>query len=125
MSKLIHFINIRKLVKSFGYAVRGVRSLLIQEQNARIHLLATVVVIVAGIVVGLNRYEWISIAVAIALVWVAEAMNTAIEDMVDFISPQKDSRAGRIKDMAAGGVLICATIAVIIGLLVFIPHFIK
>ena len=116
--------NIVKLVKSFGYAVRGIRQLIAREQNARIHLAATVVVFVAGFLVDLNRYEWIGICAAVGLVWGAEGLNAAVEKLVDFISPEKHPQAGLVKDIAAGAVLICAIIAAAIGLLVFIPHLI-
>ena len=92
------------------------------EQNARIHLLATVVVIAAGLLLGLNRYEWFGICVAIGIVWSAEAFNTAIEKLVDMVSPERCPQAGLVKDIAAGGVLICALIALVIALLVFMPH---
>ena len=94
------------------------------EQNARIHLLATVVVIAAGLLLGLNRYEWFGICVAIGIVWSAEAFNTAIEKLVDLISTERRPEAGLVKDIAAGGVFICALIAFIIALLIFLPHLI-
>lgn len=114
--------DIKKFVKSFGYAGWGIRQLIRHEQNARVHLLATVAVIVTGWLVGLNRYEWFGICVAIGLVWSAEAANTAVEKLVDMVSPERRPEAGLVKDIAAGGVLICAIVAVIIALLVFLPH---
>jgi diacylglycerol kinase (ATP) len=114
--------DFKKFVKSFGYAGRGLYRLIRHEQNARVHLLATVAVIAAGWLVRLNRYEWLGICVAIGLVWSAEAVNTAIEKLVDMVSPERRPEAGLVKDIAAGGVLICAIVAVIIALLVFLPH---
>ena len=115
--------NIKKFVKSFFYAGRGICQLARHEQNAWVHMLATVAVIVAGLLVGINRYEWLGICAAIGMVWCAEAVNTAIEKLVDLVSPERHPQAGLVKDLAAGGVLICAIIAVIIALLVFLPHF--
>ena len=113
--------NIKKFIKSFIYAGRGIYQLVRHEQNARVHMLATITVIVAGLLFGLNRYEWLGICVAIGMVWCAEAFNTSIEKLVDLVSPERHPQAGLIKDLAAGGVLICAIIAAIIALLVFLP----
>jgi diacylglycerol kinase (ATP) len=118
-------MNIKKLLKSFGYAGRGVCQFVRHEQNVRIHLLATVAVTVAGGLLGLNPYEWIAICVAIGLVFSAEAFNTAIEKLVDMVSPEQRPQAGLVKDLAAGGVLICALVSVIIALIVFLPYFIR
>ena len=115
--------NIRKFVKSFGYAGRGIYQLLKHEQNARIHLLATATVITVGLLIGLNRYEWLGICIAIGIVWGAEAFNTAIEKLVDMVSPERHPQAGLVKDLAAGGVLICAIVALTIAILIFLPHF--
>ena len=115
--------NIKKFIKSFFYAGRGIYQLIRYEQNAWVHMLATVIVIVAGLLLGLSRYEWIGICAAIGMVWCAEAVNTAIEKLVDLVSPERNPQAGLVKDIAAGGVLICAIVAIIIALLVFLPHF--
>ena len=117
--------NIKKFVKSFIYAGRGIYQLVRHEQNVRIHLLATVAVIIAGLLTGLNHYEWLGICVAIGMVWGAEAVNTAIEKLVDMVSPERRPQAGLVKDVAAGGVLMCAIMAIIIALLVFLPHLIN
>jgi diacylglycerol kinase (ATP) len=112
----------KKFVRSFIYAGRGIYQLVKREQNARVHLLATGTVIVAGLLVHLSRYEWLGICVAIGMVWSAEAINTAIEKLVDIVSPEHCPQAGVIKDIAACGVLVCAMVAVVIALLVFLPH---
>jgi diacylglycerol kinase (ATP) len=114
--------DLKKFVKSFGYAGRGIYQLIRHEQNAKVHLLATVAVIAAGWLAGLNRYEWLGICVAIGMVWGAETANTAIEKLVNMVSPERRPEAGLVKDIAAGGVLICAIVAIVIALLVFLPH---
>jgi diacylglycerol kinase (ATP) len=92
------------------------------QMNARIHLGATIVVVGAGFFYGISRGEWLAIMGAIGLVWTAEGLNTAIEAVVDLVSPGYHELAGRAKDIAAGAVL-CATIAaVVIGALVFWPR---
>jgi len=113
---------IKKFIKSFDYAGRGIYQLVKREQNARIHLLATVFVIIAGVLIGLNRYEWMVICIVVGMVWSAEAFNTAVEKLVDMISAERCPQAGLVKDIAAGGVLICALAAFIIAMLVFVPH---
>lgn len=72
----------------------------------------------------LNRIEWCLLLFAMALVWTAEALNTGIELLADEISEERRERLGRAKDVAAGGVLIAAIIAAIIGILIFWPHLI-
>jgi diacylglycerol kinase len=108
-----------KLIKSFGYAIKGLYFALKEEQNMRIHLVAVALVTIAGIFLGLTASEWAIIALTIGLVLVAELMNTAIELLVDLVSPQYNARAGEIKDIAAGGVLLSAIIATIVAVYIF------
>lgn len=107
---------------SFACAWRGIVSLLHTQMNARIHLLATVAVIVAGFVLRIPRGEWVPLAFAIGIVWIAEAANTALELLADRISREHDEMIGRAKDVAAGAVLLAAITAAIIGALVLGPH---
>ena len=80
-------------------------------------------VIIAVIVLGITRTEWIMVVMCIGTVIAAELFNTAIEKLVDLVSPERHPVAGRVKDIAAGAVLICAVAAAIIGLIIFIPYF--
>jgi diacylglycerol kinase len=111
-----------RLTRAFGFAWRGLVGLVRTQVNARIHLAAAVVVIVAGLVCKLSWGEWAAVVAAIGLVWTAEALNTAIEAVVDLVSPEYHELAGRAKDLAAGGVLCAAVTAVVIGVLIFGPH---
>jgi len=113
---------IRRL-KSFAYALHGVAVLVRTQPNARIHLLATILVCVAGGYVGLSRVEWLWIVVAIVLVWSAEAFNTALEQLADSLHPEWHPGIGRAKDVAAAAVLIAALGAAVIGVLVYMPYF--
>ncbi|MDP1717217.1 MAG: diacylglycerol kinase family protein [Burkholderiales bacterium] len=106
---------------SFVYAIRGLATLVASQHNARIHALATILVIAAGLLFRLTSAEWGLIVLAITCVWVAEALNTAIEFLVDLVSPDTRPLAAKAKDVAAGAVLVAATGAVIIGVLVFGP----
>ena len=110
-------------IKSFGYAFKGLAYMFKNEAHARIHLAATILVIILGFYTILTKMEWIAVIGCIGLVWMAEAFNTAIEKIMDLVSPEKDDRVGVIKDVAAGAVLIAAIAAAIIGLMVFVPKF--
>ena len=114
----------RRRVASFGHAGRGVWSALRSEVHLRFHAVATVVVIGLGFYSGLSRLEWALVALAVASVWAAELMNTAIEALTDLASPAYHPLAGKAKDVAAGAVLLAALGALVVGALVFIPHFI-
>ena len=109
-------------MRSFGYAIRGLRTMLALQANARIHALATIVVVALGFLLGLNSWEWCAVVGAIGLVWTAEGMNTAIEALTDLVSPGEHPLAGRAKDIAAGAVLCAAVAAAVIGLIVFLPR---
>jgi len=107
--------------RSFKFALAGFSELLIREHNARIHLAATMGVIVAGIVFRVSLTEAAILAVVTGGVWVTEILNTCVERMMDFIYPEEHPHIKYIKDLAAGAVLVAAFTAVVAGLLVFIP----
>lgn len=104
---------------SFGYALTGLLFVLRTQHNAWIHLTFAAFAVIAGIVVGLSRLDWLWVSSAIALVWFAEAMNTAFEILSDVIEPHRSIRIKVAKDIAAGAVLICSLYAIVVGLLVF------
>lgn len=109
-------------MKSIACAARGIALLLRTQPNARIHLFAAVAVIAMGFVLRVTRGEWVLLAVAIGIVWIAEAANTAIEILADRITREQDESIGRAKDIAAGAVLLSAITAIVIGLLVLGPR---
>ncbi len=109
-------------VKSFRYALAGGRVLLTGQPNARIHFVATMLVVIGALAVRVSRLEWALLILAIGLVWAMEALNTAIELLADEVSVEHRLRLGQAKDVAAFGVLAAAVAAVLIGLFVFIPH---
>ena len=108
-------------IRSIAFAVRGIRIMLASQHNAWIHAAATIVVGVAGLLLGLSPSEWCWIVLAVVAVWTAEALNTAFEFLTDVASPNFHPIAGKAKDVAAGAVLLAAIGAVIIGVLVFGP----
>lgn len=107
---------------SFRYALAGLRTLLLTQHNAWIHAAATTVVVAAGLVLGLSRAEWCWLVLAITLVWMAEALNTALEFLADAVTQDFHPLILQAKDVAAAAVLIAAIGALVIGLLVFGPH---
>ena len=110
--------ELHKRLKSFTYAWKGVCSFLSKEHNAWIHCTAIIAVTIAGIRLEITRTEWLVILLCFAMVF-----NTAIERLVNLVSPDYHPVAGDVKDIAAGAVLICAIFAAIIGLIIFVPYF--
>jgi diacylglycerol kinase (ATP) len=109
-------------IRSFRYAIAGILRMIRCQHNAWIHLVVTAGVIVAGLFFHLSRGEWCWIVLAMAIVWTAEALNTAFEFLADAASPSFHPIVRDAKDVAAGAVLITAIAAAIIGLIIFIPH---
>ena len=113
--------SIKRRLKSFRYAFSGLRVLVREEHNARIHLFATVCVIVMGVLFRISCTEWVAVALAIGLVFGMEAINSAVENICDFVCPERDARIKKIKDLAAAAVLLSAIAALAVGLFIFIP----
>ena len=97
--------------------------MLLSQPNARIHIAVAILVVFWGWKFSISRLEWLSVVLAIALVITAEALNTAIELVVNLLSPQWQPLARDIKDVAAAAVLISSLGAAVVGWLVFAPHF--
>ncbi|PYL10468.1 MAG: diacylglycerol kinase [Verrucomicrobia bacterium] len=109
-------------IRSFRYAIGGIFRMLRCQHNAWIHLVVTAGVIAAGLFFQLSRAEWCWIVLAIAIVWTAEALNTAFEFLADAASPSFHPIVRDAKDVAAGAVLITAIAAAVIGAIIFWPH---
>ena len=112
-------------LRSFRFALRGVGHTLLSQHNAWIHAVATIAACGLGLLLGLSKLEWCAIVLAIAGVWTAEAINTALEFLCDVASPEFHPRVEKAKDVAAAGVLIAAVGAMVIGLLVFGPPLLR
>jgi diacylglycerol kinase len=111
--------------RSFRHAFRGIAVVVRTQHNAWIHLLATVGVVGLGFYESLSNIEWCVIVLAIALVWVTEAVNTAIEFLADEVTLERREGIGLAKDVGAGAVLLAAIVSIILGVLVFVPHFLR
>ena len=108
-------------IQSIKYAFAGIVSFFNSEHNAIIHLLATIAVLILAIVLHTSGLEIVVLIFAIGFVWVAEIFNTAIEEIMDFISEEQQPKIKLIKDLSAGAVLVAACIAIAVGCFVFIP----
>ncbi len=113
--------SLKMRLLSFKYAIRGLSFGIRSQHNMWIHLLAAIIAIAMGFFFGISTYEWIAIVFSIAIVLSSELINSAIEETIDLLSPDYNTRAGKIKDLAAAAVLLCAIAAAIIGFIVFLP----
>lgn len=111
----------RKRLASFKYASNGVRRTAASQINFRIHMAAAAAVTALGLWLGISRLEWAAVLLCFAAVLSAETFNSAIEKLVDLVSPGFHEKAGEVKDMAAGAVLIAAVLAALVGCLIFLP----
>ena len=113
--------SIIKRLKSFTFALNGLKVLILEEHNARIHLVAAILVIISGILLKISNAEWVAVTFSIGLVFALETINSAIENLADFVSPEKNDQIKKVKDLSAGAVLIGAIAALVNGLIIFIP----
>jgi len=111
----------KKLIRSFGYAFNGLSYGAKTQLNFRIHLVASILAISLGYALHISVNEWQWIMLCIAIVLMAELFNTALEALVDLVSPDYNKIAGHVKDISAGAVVIAALFALITGAIIFLP----
>lgn len=109
-------------LRSVRHALDGIATLVYSQHNARLHLLATLAVLLAALWFQVSVLESCILVLAVSLVWLAEALNTAVEFVCDVASPEIHPLIKKSKDVAAAGVLISSSAALLVGLLIFIPH---
>jgi diacylglycerol kinase len=109
----------RRFINSVRFAINGWSAVLQVQPNLRIHLAIAALVVIAGIVLKISTIDWCILLTCIGLVISAELFNTAIENLVDIVSPEWSEKAGKIKDISAAAVLSVSVIALIIGLITF------
>jgi len=114
-------VDMKKRIKSFKYAIRGIQDVISGEMNMRIHLFIAVLVVIFGLVFNISNVEWLVCVMCFAVVMTAEMINTAIETVVDLVRPSKHELARKAKDVAAGAVLLSAFFSAIAGLMIFVP----
>jgi diacylglycerol kinase len=118
-----NFIKIRFV--SFRHAIAGIKYILTTQKNSWIHSAFTVMVICFGIYLKIELLNWAILALTIGMVWVAEAINTSIETILDLVSPEYHNLAKIGKDVSAGAVLIASIISVIVGVITLFDPLIK
>ncbi len=112
---------LKKRVKSFGYAIAGIKHVFRTQANMKIHVAVAVAVLICGFVFSISITEWLVCLLCFGLVMTAEIANTAIEHVVDLASPSLHPLAKHAKDAAAGAVLVASIFSAIAGLLIFVP----
>jgi diacylglycerol kinase (ATP) len=112
-------------LKSFSYAFKGIGFMFRTQHNSWFQAGFAVMAVFLGFYLKISRLEWLFIILCIGLVFMAEMLNTAIETLVDLVSPEKNEKAGRIKDLAAGSVLVIAFMAFVIGVIIFLPKLLE
>lgn len=120
--KLPDNVDYNRSKDMFKVAIEGIVTCLKEEKNMRFDLCMGLLVIIAGLIFQVSMIEWCLLILLIGLVLMAEMINTAIENIVDFICPHYDLRAKKIKDIACGAVLVICIASAIIGLLIFVPY---
>ena len=116
--------SFKRLIKSFKYAAEGFIYTLKNEQNLIVHICTAVMAIIFGLIFRISIVEWLFILIIIGLVFCSELINTSIEALVDLVSPEKHPLAKIAKDAAAGAVLCLCAVALIGGLIIFVPKII-
>lgn len=111
----------KKRLNSFTYAWHGLKALFTTEHNSRIHAGISSIVLVLSIAFEITGIEWCVVIIVMGMVWVTEIINTAIEKIMDHITPERDPVVKLVKDLSAAAVLISAAAAVITGCIIFIP----
>ncbi|KAB8128733.1 diacylglycerol kinase family protein [Gracilibacillus oryzae] len=115
----------RRYYIGFKYAINGLLHAIRKERNVKIHIIATVLVIISGVWTKLSPIEWAILFLACGAVISMEVMNTAIETALNYLEPNRRQAIGIAKDLAAGAVLVTAIFAVIVGCCIFLPHWLN
>jgi diacylglycerol kinase len=115
------FFSLKHRIKSVGYACEGIITFFKTQPNAQIQLLAAVAIIMVGFILDISCWEWCWIVASIASVIITEMLNTALEFLTDLVSPSVHPLAKKVKDVAAGAVLIAAITSVVIAVIIFLP----
>lgn len=110
-------------INGFGYAIKGVWKLLKNEPSIQVQSIVALVITVTGFYFEISATEWMFQILAIGLVMSIEGLNTAIEEIANFVHPDYHTKIGYIKDVAAGAVFFAALTAIVIACIIYIPKF--
>ena len=108
-------------IKSVGYAFKGAVLLITKEPSIKIQLVIAMIMTIAGFYFEISKTEWLIQTLTIGLVMSIEGVNTAIEEIANFVHPEYHKKIGYIKDVAAGAVFIAAICAVVLGCIIYLP----
>ncbi|OQY01121.1 MAG: diacylglycerol kinase [Bacteroidetes bacterium 4572_117] len=117
--------SIKTRVKSFKYALNGLRILIRDEHNSRIHLFAAVGAIILAVVLDISNTEWLAIVIVVAMVFSLEIINSAIESLADFVSPHYNKIIKKVKDLSAAAVFVSALTSIVVAVIIFVPKILK
>ena len=115
-------IKLRRLIKSFTYAFKGLYKVFREEQNLQVQSLAAFIVLVLAITFQISRTEWLILIFIITMVILMEVVNSAMERVTDVLKPRIDNYVKEIKDIMAAAVMLASIAAVIIGAIIFLPY---
>ena len=115
-------IRLGRLLKSFAYAWRGLWKIFHEEQNLKIQAIVGIFAVILGIIYSINRYEWLALVMVIGLVIILETLNSAVERVTDVLKPRINNYVKEIKDIMAAAVMLASIVAVVVGLLIFLPR---
>jgi len=118
-------VDIKRLIKSFGFAMEGIKFALENNQNLRIQFVVASFIMILSIVLHISSFEMGILGIMILLVLLAEMLNSTVEQMVDLIVTEHRKQAKAAKDVSAGMVLIAVIGSVIVGILIFVPHILR
>lgn len=130
MHAILNFVairpdNINHRILSFKYALEGIYSTFRLEPNFKFHVLGACIVVVLGAIFQVSQPEWLVLIIVITLVITLELTNTAIESLVDLLSPEYHINAKLAKDISAGAVFTASVGAIVCGLIIFLPHLLR
>jgi len=118
-------IDIKRLKKSFLFALNGLKIIVKKEQNFRIHFVIAIIVIILGFLFGIHAWEWVAVLLMIFFVLLLEIVNTIVERVVDMLKPRVNIYVKEAKDLMSAAVLLAAILSIVIGLIIFVPYFVK
>ncbi|MEI6277042.1 MAG: diacylglycerol kinase family protein [Prolixibacteraceae bacterium] len=117
--------SLRKRIQSFGFALNGLKIMLREEHNSRIHLFCACLVIGLMFIFNLSPIEIGLLIMVIGMVFTAELFNSALENLADHLSPEKNEKIKKVKDLSAAAVLVSALTALIVGCMIFLPKILE
>lgn len=113
--------SLKSRFQSFRFALNGLKSLLKNEHNSRIHSVAAISVVILGFLLKINLIEWCLLSTVIGMVFITELLNSSLEALADSLKPDWNDMIGRAKDYGAAAVLISAIISLVVGIIIFVP----